>query len=174
MTVSNTITDMKLKRLIIACNETKNYRKVAVVGFTLMSNIIDEISLKLGMRPREKKKESLLTYIYMVNEVYEKNLQIQIFQEGIIQTVKEIELLFLRNKGDLPPEYVKKIIEVYYELRKVKVPNVYRSPTGDGYFDNTNLHMLSTGLRTSKKILVNSNQFYYKKLGSKNGPSKEN
>ena len=56
MTVNHKILDMKLKNLIFVCKQTGNYKKLAVVGFTLISNLVDEISLKLGIRPRNKDK----------------------------------------------------------------------------------------------------------------------
>jgi hypothetical protein len=151
MTMNHKVLDLKLKRLIMVCKETGNYKKLAVVGFTLVSNLIDEIALKLGTRPREKENgESILKYVYMINEVFDRNLHIHIFQEDVIETIKDVELLFLRNRGDLPLEYIKRILNVYYELRKVEVPNVYKSLTGEGYFDDSNLHLFSTGLRTKK------------------------
>ena len=126
--------DMKLKTLIHACKQTGNYKKLAVVGFILVSNTIDEIALKLGTRPRNKeKKETLLKYMNVVNEIFENNLQVQIFQDEVVETVKEVELLFHSKRGDLPFDYVRKIIDAYYELRKVKVPNVYKNLTGEGY-----------------------------------------
>ena len=151
MTLNHRILDLKLKSLIEVCKETENYKKLAVVGFTLVSNMIDEIALKLGARPRKKEKETLLRYMNVVNEIYENNLQVQIFQDDIVETVKEVELLFHNNRGDLPLEYIKKILGTYYELRKIKVPNVYKSLTGEGYYDDSNLHMLSTGIRGKKE-----------------------
>lgn len=151
MTINYKIVDMKLKNLIQVCKETQNYRKLAVAGFILVSNIIDEIALKLGARPREKeKKEPLIKYMNVVNEIFEKNLDVKIFHDEIVNTIKEIELLFLKNRGDLPLRYVKKIMAIYYELRKIKVPNVYKNLTGEGYYDDTNLHLFSTGIRGRK------------------------
>ena len=148
MTLNHKILDLKLKNLIHVCKETENYHKLAVVGFILVSNTVDEIALKLGARPREKEKEeTLLKYMNIVNEIFENNLHVQIFHDDIIETVKEVELLFLNNRGDLPLEYIKKILGTYYELRKVKVPNLYKNLTGEGYFDDSNLHLFSTGIR---------------------------
>jgi hypothetical protein len=138
------ILDIKLKNLILACKETGNYKKLAVTGFILLSNIVDEISLKLGMRPRDKEKgEKIIEYMYMVNEIFEKNLKIQIFTEGVIETVKEVELLFLEKRGDIPYQYIKKLYNIYYELRKLEIPNLYKNITGEEYFENSNLHMLN-------------------------------
>lgn len=150
MTMNHAILDLKLKNLIHVCKKTKNWHKVGVVGFAMMSNTVDEIALKLGTRPREKNKEPLLKYMHVVNEIFETNLHIQIFHDDIVETVKEVELIYLNNQGDLPLEYVKKILGTYYELRKIKVPNLYKNMTGEGYFDDSNLHLFSTGIRGRK------------------------
>ena len=166
MTMNHKILDLKLKSLIGVCKETKNYHKLAVVGFILVSNTVDEIALKLGTRPREKEKEeTLLKYMNVVNEIFDNNLQIQIFQEDIVETVKEVELLFLNNRGNLPLEYIKKIIGTYYELRKIKVPNVYKNLTGEGYYDDSNLHMLSTGIRSRKERSSKFKPIILQKIG---------
>ena len=123
--------------MIQACKETGNFKKLAVVGFISTSNIVDEISLKLGMRPRNrgKNEEMLFEYMGVVNDIFERNLQIQIYNQNLVNSIKEIELLFLRNRGDLPYKYIKNLINVYYELRKINVPNLYKGMTGEDYFE---------------------------------------
>jgi len=148
--------------LIQACKETGNYKKLAVVGFISTSNLVDEIALKLGMRPRyrEKSEELLFEYMTAVNDIFEKNLQIQIFNNETITTIKEIELLFLRNRGDIPYKHIKKLIFVYYELRKIEVPNLYKGMTGEDYFESSNLYMLNViprGMRQKRD--TNSSKF---------------
>jgi len=146
--------DIKLKMLIQACKETGNFKKITVTGFILLSNKVQEIALKLGMRPRNEAKDELLfDYMNMVNELFKKNLKIQIFNHDIFESVKKIELLFLRNRGDLPKSYTRELIRVYYQLRKIEIPNLYKSATGEGYFEDSNLHMLnflSPNARNSK------------------------
>jgi len=166
MTMNHKILDLKLKSLITACKQTGNYRKLAVVGFTLVSNIIDEIALKLGTRPRKKEKgESVLRYVHMVNEIFEKNLSVQIFHDEVIETIKEVELLFHSNRGDLPLDYTKKILEVYYELRKVDVLNVYKGLSGEGYYDDSNLHLFSTGIKGRKESSSKFKPIILQKIG---------
>ncbi|KKK74255.1 hypothetical protein LCGC14_2885610, partial [marine sediment metagenome] len=136
--------DIKLKMLIQACKETGNFKKITVTGFILLSNKIQEIALKLGMRPRNEAKDELLfDYMNMVNELFKKNLKVQIFNPDIFESVKKIELLFLRNRGDLPKTYTRELIRIYYLLRKLEIPNLYKSATGEGYFEDSNLHMLN-------------------------------
>ena len=161
MTLNYQIFDLKLKRLIQACKETGNYKKLAVVGFISTSNLVDEIALKLGMRPRnrEKSKELLFEYMGAVNDIFEKNLQIKIFNKEIITTIKEIELLFLRNRGDVPYKQIKRLIFIYYEVRKIKVPNLYKGMTGEEYFESSNLYMLNMGQRGMRQKKDRSSKF---------------
>jgi hypothetical protein len=161
MTINYQVFDLKLKRLIQACKETGNLKKLAIVGFISASNIVDEIALKLGMRPRyrDKSEELLFEYMTAVNNVFEKNLQIQIFKVNTITTIKEIELLFLRNRGDIPYKYIKNLIFAYYELRKVEVPNLYKGMTGEDYFESSNLYMLNVIPRGARQKRDTSSKF---------------
>ncbi|MFW9895712.1 MAG: hypothetical protein ACFFD7_07900 [Candidatus Thorarchaeota archaeon] len=142
--MSNKTLDLKLKSLIHACRATGNYKKLSVVGFILTSNIIDEISIKLGMRPRRKREqEKLFEYISLVNEIFLKNLNIKIFRSELVDSLKEVELLFLKTRGNLPYEYVRQIIADYYELRKIEVPNLYKGMTGEDFNENSNMGILN-------------------------------
>jgi len=126
--------DLKLKRLIQLCKETRNYKKLAVVSFVLTSNTVDEIGIKLGMRPREKiSGEKLFEYMELVNKVFSLNFSVNVFRLDLINVLKRIELLFLKKEGDLSLEYVKEMFKIYYELRKLDVPNLH---------DNINSEMI--------------------------------
>ncbi len=158
--MNNSVLDLKLRSLIHACKASGNFKKLSVVGFILTSNIIDEISIKLGMRPRHKKEqEKLFEYLYLVNEVFEKNLQITIFHSELIDSLKEVELLFLRSRGDLPYEYIRQLIALYYELRKFEVPNLYKGMIGEDVLGNSNMGTLSFFSRRSKSRKKDENKF---------------
>ncbi|MHA2280741.1 MAG: hypothetical protein ACXAC5_07805 [Promethearchaeota archaeon] len=149
--MSNSVLDLKLKSLINACKVSCNFKKLSVVGFVLTSNIIDEISIKLGMRPRRKKEqEKLCEYLSLLNDVFEKNLQITIFHSELIESLKEVELLFLRSRGDLPYGYIKNLLSIYYELRKFEVPNLHKGMVGEDLFSHSNMGTLSYFSRNSK------------------------
>ncbi len=149
--MSNSVLDLKLKSLINACKASGNFKKLAVVGFVLTSNLVDEISIKLGMRPRRKKEqEKLCEYLLLVNEVFEKNLQITIFHSDLIESLKEVEFLFLRSRGNLPYEYIRQLITIYYELRKFEVPNLHKGMVGEDLFNHSNMGTLSYLSRESK------------------------
>ena len=93
------VLDLKLKNLIQLCKETENYKKLSVVSFILTSNILNEIGLKLGIRPRNVKlNEKIYDYMKIINKVLVDNLKLTIFHEDDIESIREIENLFLKKK----------------------------------------------------------------------------
>lgn len=142
--MNSQIFDTKLKNLIQVCKETQNYKKLAVVSFILTSNRVNEIGICLGVRPREKDSgEKLFEYMEMINEIFERNLQIPIFQNRIIEAIREREVLFLRNKGEIPFDYIKSMFSAYYELRKLEVPNLHKNLNRDDFMESSRLGVFS-------------------------------
>jgi hypothetical protein len=136
--------DLKLKRLIQLCKETENYKKLAVVSFVLTSNAIDEIGIKLGMRPREKNDgEKIFEYMELVNKIFSLNFKIKVFKPEIIETLSQIELLFLKREGDIGLDHVKEVFAIYYELRKLEVPNLHENINSDILGRNRSISMFS-------------------------------
>ena len=136
--------DLKLKRLIQLCKETRNYKKLAVVSFVLTSNAVDEIGIKLGVRSRERNAgEKIFEYMELVNKIFRLNFKVDVFRPELIEVLKKIELLFLKKKGELRFEYVKDIFEVYYELRKLDVPNLHESINSEVIDKNRTISMFS-------------------------------
>ncbi len=158
--MNNNILDLKLQSLIHACKASGNFKKLSVVGFILTSNIVDEISIKLGMRPRRKKEqEKLFEYLSLVNDVFERNLQICIFHSDLVNTLKEVELLFLKTRGDLPYEYISQLITLYYELRKIEIPNIHKGMAGEDFFGNPGMGTLNFFTRRAKARQKKENKF---------------
>jgi len=142
--MNETTIDSKLKYLIQVCKETQNYRKLAVSGFILISNKIDEFGIKLGLRPRNKEKEEkIFEYIRLINDVFESNLKLHIFKKEIIDNLKKYEIIFLRSRGDVPYNYIKKIFLLYYELRKLDIPNLHEQLKEDNIIKTTNVNLFS-------------------------------
>ncbi|MFW9971411.1 MAG: hypothetical protein ACFFDF_14550 [Candidatus Odinarchaeota archaeon] len=143
--------DAKLKTLIQLCKETHNYKKLAVVGFILTSNRVNEIGIYLGMRPRNQSSgEKLFEYMTLINEIFKKNLKITIFHQASIERAQECELLFLKNRGNISLEYVKQILSVYYELRQLEVPNLHKTIDHENFLASSKLgplSLLSSGKR---------------------------
>ena len=150
--------DLKLKRLIQLCKETRNYKKLAVVSFVLTSNAVDEIGIKLGVRPRARNAgEKIFEYMELVNKIFRLNFKVDVFRPELIDVLKKIELLFLKKKGELRFEYIKDIFEVYYELRKLDVPNLHESINSEVIDKNRNISMfsfLSGGKNREKSALT--------------------
>ena len=145
------IIDSKLKSLIVVCKETGNNKKLAVVSFILVSNILDEIGIKLGIRPRKKNQpseEKVFEYLKLINSILTKSLKITLFNEDFISEVEVIELQFLKKKGNIPFEYIKKIFESYYNIRKLDIPNLHETFKDElnGLHNETDLYsLMATG-----------------------------
>ncbi|MFX1480853.1 MAG: hypothetical protein ACFFCI_22435 [Promethearchaeota archaeon] len=122
------LVDAKLKSLIRVCKETQNYKKLAVVSFILTSNLLDEIGIKLGIRPRDNNMgETLLRYIKLINSVLLDNFNVVLFREEVTDTLKVIEPQFLEREGDIPFGYIIEMFTLYYNLRKLDIPNLHSS-----------------------------------------------
>jgi hypothetical protein len=142
--VSEQLLDLKLKRLIQLCKETGNYKKLAVVSFVLVSNVVDEIGIKLGMRTREKGSgENIFEYMKLVNKIFALNFNVAVFKPEMIQNLSQIELLFLKRQGEINLEQVKGVIEAYYELRKLDVPNLHENINSEMLNRNRTVSMFS-------------------------------
>jgi len=142
--VSERLLDVKLKRLIQLCKETGNYKKLAVVSFVLVSNAVDEIGIKLGMRTREKGSgENIFEYMKLVNNIFTLNFNVSVFKPELIEKLSQIELLFLKRQGEINLEHVKSVIETYYELRKLEVPNLHENINSEVLNRNRTVSMLS-------------------------------
>ncbi len=142
--MSKQLLDLKLKRLIQLCKETGNYKKLAVVSFVLVSNAVGEIGIKLGMRTREKDSgENIFEYMELVNKIFALNFNVAVFKPEMIQYLSQIELLFLKRQGDINLEQVKSVIEAYYELRKLEVPNLHENINSEMLNRNRTVSMFS-------------------------------
>lgn len=142
--MNNSVLDAKLKNLIQVCKETGNFKKLVVVSFILTSNKVDEVGIKLGIRQRNRVSgEKLFEYMELINRIFENNLKILIFRKEHIEKIRECELLFLRNKGNIPYEYIKTMFHTYYELRKLEVPNLHKSLEHDAFLESSQLGAIS-------------------------------
>ncbi len=142
--MSKQLLDLKLKRLIQLCKETGNYKKLAVVSFVLVINAVDEIGIKLGMRTREKGSgENIFEYMKLVNKIFALNFNVAVFKPEMIKNLSQIELLFLKRQGDINLEQVKGVIEAYYELRKLEVPNLHENINSEMLNRNRTVSMFS-------------------------------
>ncbi|MHA1486139.1 MAG: hypothetical protein ACTSSC_03090 [Promethearchaeota archaeon] len=158
--MSEQLLDLKLKRLIQLCKETGNYKKLAVVSFVLISNAVDKIGIKLGMRTREKvSHENIFEYMKLVNKIFALNFNVAVFKPEMIQYLSQIELLFLKRQGDINLEQVKGVIEAYYELRKLEVPNLHENINSEMLNRNRTVSMFSFLSGSQSKRRKSENAF---------------
>ncbi len=163
--------DDKLKDLINICKETKNYKKLAVVAFILLSNRANEIGVKLGLRPRNKVEgETIFTYLKNINTVLENNFKITLFNLSFMTKIKKLEHLFLKAQGDLLLSHIYHIYNLYYELRKIELPDFSKSLSSKSFHNEfSDLSLFSSyfspnGLETENNATKNLMVF---KLGQK-------
>jgi len=136
--------DAKIKNLIQVCKETGNNKKLAVVSFILTSNKLDEIGIRFGLRSRNKNSgEKLFEYMEKINDFLDYNLKISIFKKDQIKLLRNCELLFLQSKGNVPYDYIKKIFQIYYDLRKLEIPNLNKTMISDEFFESSELGLFS-------------------------------
>lgn len=117
---------------------------MAVTIFILTSNQVDQIGIRLGIRPRKKESgEKIFEYMKRVNVIFDHNLAIQIFKEDFVEIIRECEILFLRNKGKIPFYSIKNMFHIYYELRKLEVPNLHKTLKDDSFLESTQFGIFS-------------------------------
>jgi hypothetical protein len=137
-----TASDTKLITLIKLCKETLNYKTLAVVSFILVSNTADEIGFKLAIRPRNKEgNEPIFRYLALINSLLKKNYRMLLFKEDWVQRLQEIEPLFIKMKGDIPLPEIFEVYEIYFELRKLEIPNLYKKVDADMLSEDKNLQL---------------------------------
>ncbi len=127
--MSEQLTDLNLKRLQLACKKNGNYKMLTIAFFTLIKNRIIEIGINLGVKPDEN--GTIYDYITLINSIFLKSLGVVIFPEYMCENIQICEAIFLRNEGELPDKKLKSIIDIYYELRKLVVPNLHRQVNED-------------------------------------------
>lgn len=120
---------------------------------------MDEFGIKLGLRLRNKEKEEkIFEYMKLINDVFESNLKLHIFKEEIIDNLKKYEILFLRSRGDVPYNYIKKIFVLYYELRKLDIPNLHEQLKEDNIIKTTNVNLFAFLSPRSRQKRNNDNK----------------
>lgn len=162
------VLDLKLRRLIQLCKETGNYKKLAVVSFVFVSNAVNEVGIKLGLRSRSKTTgENIFEYMKLVNKIFSLNFNITVFKSEWIERLSQIELLFLKRKGDINLEQVKSVIEMYYEFRKLEIPNLHENINSEVLNNDRTVSMfsfLSGGLSRKRKDNATLNPILMQRL----------
>jgi len=156
--MSESVQDIKLKNLIQVCKDNGNYKKLAVISFILTSNKMDEIGIKLGVRPRKKKEERLFEYATLINNIFKNNIGVSIFRQELIEELKRCEIPFLQRRGNIPYEYIRPIFEIYFDLRELEIPNLSKQLKSDTLIESQlEYYNFLSGSGSSRKKKDSSN-----------------
>ncbi len=157
-----TLVDKKLIELVKTCNKTHDYKKLAVVLMSLINNELHVIAIHLGLRPRKKEvNEKLHEYMNFIDQFVNHAFHFHLFKDLTVEILRGIELEFLRKEGYLSKDYLKFLINLYYELRKIEIPDITSEFREDLYWNLTPFqafHEVSSNLKTAtpKKDYINS------------------
>ena len=139
--------DLQLKHLTQLCIATQNYSKLGSVVSILISNRLDEIGIKLGIKPREKDNgESMAAYMEMINRILHNNFGLTLFSPTLHEKVRYNEVVITRRSKPLDCNHIeitRNLIQCYYELRKLDVPNLYQTISSEEIIEIPNVKVLS-------------------------------
>ncbi len=155
--------DNKVMELTEICTTTHNFNKLATVAISLISNQLNIIGIELGLRPRKiDHNELLYQYMLFIQEVVYQHFNFKLFEEEWIDKLRGIEMEFSRKKGNLIKEYIKSLNEIYYELRKLDLPDLAMKVKK---IYPPDVDMIQNSLNISKETKSKSNnQFYLNSL----------
>ncbi len=125
------VLDPMLEMLVKLCVENDNYDTLAEVGYSLVSNSVNDIGVKIGIRARNKfLNESVCDYIKIINNVVVDNIKIYLIPRGIADQMYIIENQIKRGRN-LTKNYVLKLFDIYFELVKIEVPDLNMGVTSN-------------------------------------------
>lgn len=118
--------DLKLKALIKLSKENNDSRRAAIVFYLLIRRILNEKGIYLGFAPLISKKERrAFEYMNAINSVMESSFNFHLFDKEMVNKVQKYELLYLKGPSLFSFDSLKELINIYYDLRKLEVPNMY-------------------------------------------------
>jgi hypothetical protein len=79
----------------------------------------------------------------LVNKIFSLNFRINVFKPELIEMLSQIELLFLKKEGDLGLDHIREVFDIYYELRKLEVPNLHENINSDILDRNRSISLFS-------------------------------
>jgi len=155
--LNEALVDLQLKQLTKLCLANKNYKKLAGVIMSLVSNRLDEIGIRLGIKPREKDTgESMGSFMESINSIIQSNFDIELFPYELLGKVRYNEAVLTRRNITLDLghiETIRALIHCYYELRKLDIPDVYQSLSNQDVLQVPQVKLLSfmSGERSKSK-----------------------
>jgi len=80
------------------------------------------IGIKLEIGRRDPRKDEFIHYFLERINRYIVHLGINLIPADMINRVKIIETLFFKSDGNLPKNHLKDAIALYYDIRKIRIP----------------------------------------------------
>ena len=153
--------DLKLKELVSLSKDLNDSKRAAIVFYLLIRRELNKKGIYLGFAPLiSKTEQKAFEYMGKINVVIEKTFHFQLFHPDMISKVKTYELLYLKGPSHVSLDSLKKLITIYYDLRQLDVPNMYRLP--EELQNNPN----TFGIGADKLLSLNSRKnrgFFFRK-----------
>jgi hypothetical protein len=157
--------DLKLKELVSLSKEVNDSKRAAIVFYLLIRRELNKKGIHLGFSPLiSKTEQKAFEYMNKINLAMEKTFHFHLFNKEKVDRVKKYELLYLKGPTSISFDSLKVLITIYYDLRQLDIPNMYRSSVE--LQDNTNLLGFSAG-----KFLSLNNQKRQGSLFKKASPN---
>jgi hypothetical protein len=138
--------DLQLYKLVQLCKETENYQKLVSVGLSLISNLSIEMSLDLGLSQRDiMKSPEIYKRFKLLSAVYQAKFHVDLFEGTMMAKLREIEVLYEKNKKKIPREYIIDLFEIYFRLKDLHVPSLHG-------FSKVNASPFLTSLRNLQRF----------------------
>ena len=118
--------DPKFETLVERCILSGNHAKLSATTLQLISNQADVMGIKLGIGRRNPRKDEFIHHFLERINRYIIHLGIDLIPVDMIKRSKIIETLFFKSKGILPKTYLKDAIALYYDIRKIRIPEMDR------------------------------------------------
>ncbi|MHA1792372.1 MAG: hypothetical protein ACTSVI_06985 [Promethearchaeota archaeon] len=118
--------DLKFETLVERCIMSGNHAKLSATTLQLISNHSDVMGIKLGIGRRNPRKDEFIHHFLERINRYIVHLGIDLIPADTIKRVKLIETLFSKSRGTLPKTYLKDAIALYYDIRKIRIPEMDR------------------------------------------------
>ena len=110
----------KVKQLVEACLDTKNYVKLAATTLMLLRNTV--ISQARSLQIPLKSDAYIYEIMFQVNHLLSLESSVSPYKESMITRIKLIENLMKKGKGKIPLRFIKEAIEIYFDLQQVSIP----------------------------------------------------
>ncbi len=143
---------MELKFLTELCVKSGNYQKLHSTYLILIGNEVDKISVKLGIKKRDKTKRDLIyRQMAIINEFLTLNLRLTLFKVETIDKIKKVETQLLQQRIAYSKNSCSELCEIYFDLRKIAIPNMYKSTDLSDFPIATNYRALGSNTKKNKK-----------------------